>query len=178
MAIHRNLETLSGEVLDEYLAVANRSITERKPDGGIYGYPAVLLLFCIVDGLSTHLSKKAHSFLAFNDPCFGLALSEPQLKNLKRWYRHPLVHNSAIAPGTMLTPETNGVPFEFSAKDEPTVIRVLPFYRMVEQAWRAFDRTKLRPKAPDKRSLQQVPALTASTSVPFAASGAYIPPIK
>jgi hypothetical protein len=178
VSIHQTLEKLSEEVLDEYLAIAKICVTERKPDGGIYGYPAVLLLFCIVDALSTHLGKKEHSFHAFNDPCFGLALSEPQLKNLRVWYRHCLAHNGVIASGTMLTPEPGDFPFEFSSNGELTVIHVLPFYQRVEQAWKAFDRTKLHPKTLDKRSLPQAPALTATTSAPLAASGAYIPPVK
>jgi hypothetical protein len=180
MAIHQNLKALSEEVIDEYLAVARHCIADRKPDGGIYGYSAVLLLFCVVDALSNHLGCPEHSFAVLNDPSFGLELSSAQLKNLKDWYRHLLAHVGMIAPGTMLTPETDGDAFEFSPTGQPTTIRVLPFYRIVEKAWKAFDRTRLRPEAHLKpKHIPVVPAdVMASTAMSFTASGAPIPPTK
>ena len=181
MAIHRSLIALSEEVLDEYLAVARHCITNPKPEGGIYGYPAVLLLFCVIDALSNHLGHRGHSFAALNDPsCFGMNLTTEQIKNLKDWYRHPLAHNGMISPGILLTPDTDGDAFEFSATEQPTIIRVLPLYRAVESAWNAFDKTHLRPEAQLKpKHFPDIPVdLTASTSVPIAASGAYLPPTK
>lgn len=181
MAIHRNLVGLSEEVLDEYLAVARHCISDPKPEGGIYGYPAVLLLFCVVDALSNHLGHPEHSFAALNDPsCLGMNLSASQIKNLKDWYRHLLAHNGMISPGILLTPEAGGSAFEFSATGQPTIIRVLPFYREVEKAWAAFDRNRLKPEArlKPKHFPDIAVDFTASTSVPFAASGAYLPPIK
>jgi hypothetical protein len=181
MAIHRSLIALSEEVLDEYLAVARHCITNPKSEGGIYGYPAVLLLFCVVDALSNHLGHPEHSFAALNDPsCFGMNLSTAQIKNLKDWYRHLLAHNGMISPGILLTPEKDGNAFEFSATGQPTIIRVLPFYRVVESTWNTFDRTRLRPETRLRpKHFPDIPVdLTASTSVPIAASGACLPPTK
>ena len=181
MAIHRSLIALSEEVLDEYLAVARHCITNPKPEGGIYGYPAVLLLFCVIDALSNHLVHRGHSFAALNDPsCFGMNLTTEQIKNLKDWYRHPLAHNGMISPGILLTPDTDGNAFEFSATGQPTIIRVLPLYRAVESTWNAFDKTRIRSEALLKpQHFHGIPVdLTASTSVPIAASGAYLPPTK
>lgn len=39
------------EAIDEYLAIAEYCVTTSKPGGGAYGFPAVLLLFAVVDAL-------------------------------------------------------------------------------------------------------------------------------
>ena len=42
---------MSIEAIDEYLAIAEHCVSMHKANGGIYGYPAVLLLFCVIDAL-------------------------------------------------------------------------------------------------------------------------------
>jgi hypothetical protein len=86
MAIHNDLPSMAREAIEEYLAVANYCVTARKPDGGVYGYPAVLLLFSVVDALSNYAGHPAHSFLAMKDVV--PSLSEKQIKKLADWYRH------------------------------------------------------------------------------------------
>jgi len=54
MAIHTDLPSMSQEAIEEYLAIAHYCVTTAKANGGVYGYPAVLLLFSIVDALSNH----------------------------------------------------------------------------------------------------------------------------
>ena len=55
------------EVIEEYFAVAHLCITATKANGGVYGYPAVLLLFSIVDALSNYAGYPEHSFEAMKD---------------------------------------------------------------------------------------------------------------
>jgi hypothetical protein len=115
------------------------------------GYPATLLLFCVVDALGGYLSlnKKngiltGEPFGVLNHRCFGLTLTTDQIKRLEWWYRNVLVHNAALPPGTCLTGE-QGEPFEFAGNGDPVKIRVVPFHRLVERAWTAFDKTLLDP---------------------------------
>ena len=176
MAIHGDLKALTEEVIDEYVAVANHCLNARKPDGGVYGYPAVLLLFCVVDALSSHLGMDRYSLGVLNEPCFDLKLSAEQMPKLKTWYRNLLAHNGMIAPGTILTlDEGDGKPFGFSPDGQPTTIRVLPFSRKVAEAWKAFDKTKLQPEAFINAN-PQTPSIVPSATVDIGASGAYITP--
>ena len=49
MATHDRLQLMSIEPIEEYLAIAEYCMTARKRGVGVYGYPAVLLLCCVVD---------------------------------------------------------------------------------------------------------------------------------
>lgn len=46
------------EAIEEYLAIAEHCVTSDKGNGGIYGYPAVLLLLCVVDALSNYADDR------------------------------------------------------------------------------------------------------------------------
>ncbi len=132
------------EAIDEYLATAEHCVTTRKANGGLYGYPAILLLFTIIDTISNYLGYPEHSFRAIQnfDPNFPL----DQVKNLKNWHRNLPAHQAIIMPGTKLSDEPTGAPIEFGRKGEPTHIRVIPFYQLVKHGWDAFDKTKIKPK--------------------------------
>jgi hypothetical protein len=67
MAGHPDLRSMSQEAIPEYLAIAHYCITERKPEGGAYGYPAALLLFCVVDAMSNYAGYPENSFHALKD---------------------------------------------------------------------------------------------------------------
>jgi len=54
MAIHSDLRSMSVEAIEEYLAIAKHCVSTRKSNGGLYGYPAVLLLCCIIDPLGNY----------------------------------------------------------------------------------------------------------------------------
>jgi len=60
MAIHTDLPSMSQEAIEEYFAIAHYCVTTTKSNGGVYGYPAVLLLFSIVDALSNHAGYPEH----------------------------------------------------------------------------------------------------------------------
>src|SRR6266498_2689029 len=101
MAVHNDLPPMAREATEEYLAIAHHCITTRKSNGGVYGYPAVLLLFSIVDALSNYAGYPEHTFGAMKD--IFPHLSQAQIKQLAAWYRHLPAHQAIIMPGTMLS---------------------------------------------------------------------------
>jgi hypothetical protein len=143
MAIHSDLRAMSIEGIEECLAIAEHSVNTRKANGGIYGFPAVLLLFCIIDALSVNTGARAHSLREITSIIPGL--TSKQITNLRRWYRDLLAHQAVIAPGTLLS-DSDGAPIEFNSAGEPTHIRVVPFYRAVRKRWESFNQRTLNPK--------------------------------
>lgn len=147
MAIHQSLVGLLTESVSEYLHVAHECLIHQKPEGGVYGLPAALLLLSILDTIgSFHKDDKSftaaingrnrsidgdgfkHCFI-LNTSYYGQALTEAQIKKIYNYYRCLLSHNASIAPGHGL---------EVGALDEPLFkigpsgnilsIRLLPFY--------------------------------------------------
>jgi hypothetical protein len=179
MAIHPNSNSLTVEVIEEYLDIANLCIITKKPDGGIYGYPATLLLFCVIEALGTRLHKDKNPFQVLREPPFSCTLSFDQVKNLKEWYRNPLAHNGMIVPGICLSPEDSGAPFTFSS-NQPVLIRVKPLYDLVHGAWRQLSKGKLNSNWRSSTSPEiknPIFRLGATASMPVTASGSiYLPP--
>jgi hypothetical protein len=86
MAIHREVAALPVEVVEEYLIASELCLSHRKEDGGCLGYPATLLLFCVVNAIGGYLALRRESgisqgepFLVLNHPCFGLTLKPNQM---------------------------------------------------------------------------------------------------
>jgi hypothetical protein len=177
MAIHQNVGSMATEAINEYLAVAEHCVTTEKPGGGggVYGFPAVLLLFSVVDAFSEYLGCPRHSFGALKkmDP----QLTDPQVRSLGRWFRNPASHQAMIMPGTMLSLD-EGSPFEFTG-NEPSHIRVRPFCRLVSEFWKQFDRSKITAQFhPQELPRNPVPIgfpHAALTTAPIAPSGCYVP---
>ena len=169
MAIHNDLPSMSREVIEEYLAIANYCVTTRKPNGGVYGYPAVLLLFSVVDALSNYAGHPKNSFLAMRDVV--PSLSNGQIKNLASWYRHLPAHQAISMPGTKLTVDDAGAAIELNSDDEPTHIRVKPFYEAVKAVWDKINLAELRPQYPRGKAPKQPIATTASE---LSASGTFV----
>jgi len=144
MAVHKDLQSLSVEAIEEYLAVAEYCVTTTKANGGIYGFPALLLLLCIVDALTVNSGGKEHSLQKVTSV---VPMTDKQLKSLRAWYRNLLAHQAVIAPGTMLS-TGDGPPIEFNSNGEPTYIRVIPFYQAVRALWETFDKSTLNPPVP------------------------------
>jgi len=159
MAVHKALPSMSREAIEEYLAIANYCVTARKNNGGVYGYPAVLLLFSVVDALSNYAGYPSNSFLALKD--IFPALTDEQVKSLKSWYRHLLTHEAIIMPGTKLTVDNPGVAIELNPQDEPTHIRVKLLYEAVKTAWEKLDPADVKPRYPEKKAPKQPIATTA-----------------
>lgn len=128
--------------IEEYLAVAEHCITARKAGGGIYGSPAVLFLFCVIDALSVNSGRRPHSLQVITSVIPGL--TPEQIENLKRWYRDLLAHQAVIAPGTLLS-DADGAPIDFNSAGEPTHLRVIPFYKAVARVWESFKQSKINP---------------------------------
>ena len=158
MALHGDLRSMSVEGIEEYLAIAEHCTTTRKANGGIYGFPAVLLLFCVVDALSVNSGARPHSLEKI--ACVVPGLSQWQIKNLRRWYRDLLAHQAVIAPGTVLS-DADGAAIEFNSSGEPTHIRVISFYRAVRSMWESFRQSTINP-AVHTLKLPKTPMVTTN----------------
>jgi len=78
-----------------------------------------------------------------------------------------------ITPGTKLTLE-EGNPFEFAGA-EPSHIRVRPFFRLVSEAWKQFDRSKITATF-HPMELPRTPIdFTGASMAAIAPSGCYVP---
>jgi hypothetical protein len=141
-------------VIDEYLTAANTCIKTEKPDGGILGYPAALLLLCSTDAIGhgvldangdlTRLDVLAH-------PLFGPALTVAQANQVKDWYRHLLVHTGTMAAGVHLEPDAQDAPFKFDNEGKSISIRVGKFYQIVSSAWEKVKAGKVKFDPPSPR---------------------------
>jgi hypothetical protein len=143
MAAHNDPRSMSIEAIDEYLAIADYCTTARKTDGGIYGYPSVLLLFCVIDAVSNYVGHTENTLREIRS--IFPVLTDEQITNLKRWYRNLLAHQAIIMPGTKLSPDPAGAPIEFNSDREPTYIRVIPLCQAVNRWWKAFDKNRVSP---------------------------------
>jgi hypothetical protein len=151
MASHIEAAGVSIEAIDEYLRASELCLNFRKSDGGCLGYPATLLLFCVVDAIGGYLAVEKHNgvpkgetFFVLNHTSFGLNLKTIQIKRLEWWFRNGLVHNAVLPAGTCLSGE-DGDAFDFAVNGDPIKIRVFPFCRLVCGAWKQFDKTLIVP---------------------------------
>jgi len=184
MAIHQEPAGLSIEAIDEYLSASELCLNSRKGDGGCLGYPATVLLFCVVNAIGGYLAlnkrnkiPKGEPFFVFNHVCFGLTLTQKQIKRLEWWYRNGLAHNAVLPPGTCLSAEA-GEAFDFAANGDPIKIRVFPFHELVKRAWEKFDKKQINPSA--VLHVLKMPTLGFDVSgpitSPIASSGCPLPP--
>jgi hypothetical protein len=155
MAIHEKLRTMAMEAIDEYLQASKLCLERRKPDNGCLGYPSTLLLFCVVNALGTYLVgdsieiekrlqkiTRGEPFRVLNHVCFGLTLSNKEIRLLKHSYRNALAHSAIIEYGTSLLPSDEDPPFTFESG--LVEIRVFSFYRCVWRAWERFPKDRLQ----------------------------------
>ena len=77
MAIHLKASSLAIEAIEEYLTIAEYCIAAKKDDGGIYGYPATLLLFCVVNVMGNNLLPGNERFRVLRWPHFDLRAQRP-----------------------------------------------------------------------------------------------------
>lgn len=160
--IHDTKLGLIREALEEYLAVARQCILTDKGNGGCFGFPAALLLFCCIDAVGAYhrtrqgytikvdgvdealdASKPSTYFYILNDPIFGLSLSRAQLNTLYSNYRSMLAHNAALKNGGFLSigsPEDQ--PFQW-AVDKATgqtlsMVCLTPLFNLVNSTVTKF----------------------------------------
>jgi hypothetical protein len=165
---------MSVEAIEEYLAIAEHCISTRKTNGGLYGYPSVLLLFCIIDALSNYVGHPKNTLRGIRSIFPGL--TKKQIQDLKNWYRNLPAHQAIIMPGTQLSAEPTGTPIEFGPDGEPTHIRVIPFYQLVRRGWDAFDKNRINPKV-DPKQAPKKPVPTPGPPLP-GISGCYVTTAK
>lgn len=165
---------MSIEAIEEYLAIAEHCVVTSKKNGGLYGYPSVLLLLCIVDALSNYSGCAKNTLRGIQSIFPGL--TDKQIQDLKNWYRNLPAHQAIIMPGTQLSAESTGTAIEFGTNAEPTLIRVIPFYKLVKQGWEAFDKSRIDPKFEQRQAPKQ-PLPMPSASLP-GLSGCYITAAK
>jgi hypothetical protein len=155
MSVQPNPWSLAEEAIGEYLLASRICVEHRKQDGGILGYPAALLLLCIVNALGTYLRgeevviegkkqqiTRGKPFRALNHLLFRQDLTRAQIDRIEAAFRNPLAHNALIHIGAGLTPAEAGLPFEFSNNE--VWISVPMLHKIVTDAWEHFDKSKIK----------------------------------
>jgi hypothetical protein len=152
MAIHTHPRDLFFAAVEEYLKASELCLRYRKDDGGVLGYPATLMLCCIIDAMNNNLKRSEKRKLAGGEfkilrhVSFGLNLTEERFHKIQQslgdWFRHKLAHQLVIVWNVALEAEgTDTLPFGFSDLGDFDTIYVLPLYRLVEKAWRSIDKS-------------------------------------
>jgi len=155
MAIHPNLWELSKEAIEEYLLTIKGCLNHRKSDGGCLGYPATLLMLClvgvfgsflqndevIIDGKNQRVTK-GEPFRVLNHSIFGLSLTNSEIKTIEKSYRNRLAHNAMIDTSSWLIPGSGPAPFVF--KDGQVGILVFKLHELLETAWQKFDKKRIK----------------------------------
>ena len=167
MGVHNDFSTMAVECVDEYLQTAANCLKSKKPDGGCFGYPATLLLFCVINILGVFLRgetvtiegrdqkiTRGEPFRVLNHPIFGLNLTSKQIKILEQSYRNALAHEGIIEWGAFLiqtpTGQSRQNPFTF-ATNKVQIIDVDSLHQLVMKAWNQFDKTRIKTWANQKR---------------------------
>jgi hypothetical protein len=174
MAVHQNKNDLSVEATQECLDAAALLLTTEKQDGGIMGYAAALLLFCVADAIGHHLNYGSGDTRldVLNHKSFGLGLSVDEIKQIKMWYRNPLSHNATVTPGVFITAEDDGSPFDFA--QSPVTLRVHQFYKSVQAAWEPISSGAI-PYDPLRHTIDRLTHLAKHPPFPGAVSAATPP---
>lgn len=166
MAIYREKVGLLKEGLIEMLHVAEYTVTYRKTDrakwadnatGGILGYPAVVVLFSIIDCLGSIFtgdntftipidkknkcirSANQHIYI-FNSKYFNLNLSEIDLNNIYNNVRSTLTHNLLLPEGYILqTGENENLPLNIAINEFDKSIYFINVIKLYEFTKRAIE---------------------------------------
>ncbi len=166
MAIHREKVELLKESLLEMLHVAEYAVTSRKTDkakwgdnatGGILGYPAVVVLFSIIDclgsvfagdnkfsvsidGKNRHIMNASQHIYILNSKYFNLDLSQMDLDNIYDNVRSTLTHNSLLPEGYILqTGEKENLPFNIAINEFDKRIYFINVIKLYEFTKRAIE---------------------------------------
>lgn len=166
MALHGDSATMAEEAINEYIEVSEGCLKAKKSDGGCFGYPAALLLFCVTNALGVYLYgdniqidgrtqtiTRGEPFRVLNHSIFGLDLKSAQVKLLEQCYRNTLAHSAIIELGAVLihAPDQLMRPFTF-ASNKVQVIHLDSFHELVTTAWRKFPRNRIDTWAKQRRA--------------------------
>ncbi len=166
MAIKKYIADQLKESFPEMLFAAKQNINYIKQypiwssdeAGGCLGYPAAVLLFCIVDAIGSYLknntsldiviNKKSeiidgtdNHFRVLNSKYFSQNLSGEHICNIYQ-YRNNLVHNLAMPEQYILQVGKENEPaFPFQSRKKGgrfPFVNLLPFYMITEKAVNLF----------------------------------------
>lgn len=153
MAIHPNLHSMTKESLKEMLEVAeyciafDKSKDTRWPDQyGCYGYPAAILLLCIVDSIGTIIQKGGHDttihFQVLNNPkYYNLNLKQEELRIIEKEYRNRLTHNGHIFPRLILNIGEEDLPVLQQIAKDNYCLNLVPLLKITKKVvWKILDR--------------------------------------
>jgi hypothetical protein len=135
----------------------------------------------VIDILGSYAISTKEHFQVLREPCFGLALTTEQVKNIEDWYRNLLAHNGLVALGAVMRPDETGDPFVVDENGQPTILRVKALFITVKLAWSRFDRKLIEPARHLKRKhlIANPVDLSRSSATEIAASsGARVNPKK
>jgi hypothetical protein len=154
MTLHKSMASMASEGIEEFLRASQFCLGFKKPDGGVLGYPATLLLLSIINAFGSYLTgetvaiegksqkiTKGEPFRILNHNLLGLRLSHRQIKLIEHSYRNRLSHNAIIERGSFLLPTQTGSPFVFSG--DLTLIRVASLFDLVSKAWAQFPKGQI-----------------------------------
>jgi len=166
MAIHRKKLGLAKESINEMLHIAEYAVTYRKTDktkwgdnatGGILGFPAIVVLFSIIDCLGSYFannekftvivdgrertikSTSQHIYI-LNSKYFNLDLSRIDLDNIYNNVRSTLTHNSMLPEGYILqTGENENLPFNIAINEFDKRLYLINVIKLHEFTKRAVE---------------------------------------
>jgi len=142
-------------VIEEYLTTARMCIDKPKPGGGFLGYPATLLLLCVVDSIGNALlppNRQSTRLDILLQPPFSITpLTGDQVEDLTHWYRNSLAHTATLPANVVLDTQAHGQPFDFDTNHALTLIRVPVLYDVVLEAWNRQDKTAFTPGSVRRR---------------------------
>lgn len=137
MPIHLSKDSMKFESLIEMIKVAQYCINfDKKPDWGYegcYGYPAALLLLCIVDGVGAHIKgggddMKIHFTVLNDQEWFNFQLSETELETLRKGLRSRLAHQAYMDVNLVLQKGNYSDRAVNTTGDGLIVMNLVPFF--------------------------------------------------
>jgi hypothetical protein len=148
------------ESLREYVAIAKVAVetrTKGPPPSSFHGFAAATLLFAVADSIGSYYRDNLkfsvmidgkrrridgdgfkHLFI-LNGPLYGQSLSEKEIRVIYDYYRNPLTHNSALAPGVLLNKGNIGDPVFYLDPDRVVeCVNVVGLLSITERAVEEF----------------------------------------
>ena len=152
MAIEKDYSSQGRKIIEEYLEASGNLLTERKSDGGVYGYTALLIMLCIIDaiGQSTE-SIHGTNFSILTEEQFNLG--DAVVKQITHWYRNGLSHVGAMPENIFIDlGEEHEDPFEITGSKIKSV-KLKSLHKKIASSWEARKETFVPGRIEDKKSI-------------------------
>lgn len=149
MPIHSSIQDMNRESVEEYLRVAEVLVRPSKVFGGPCGYVAANLLFTVIDAIGHHVNEKQPGDTnnvrlgILNKFDHGHLLSEAQIRNLRDWFRNPILHATSPAPNAFLDVAEQTDVFTFDEKDQLVGINLEKLFAIVRDGWNKLSKDNL-----------------------------------